>query len=124
MGRSSRHLVSLLKVELEDVKSDLRILEGILVSRIGLREITDYVYNENTALLEREIAGVDRLRATLDSLTQEELDLPVEEFAPLLQAKLSWEIGRRQIPEAVRPLVLRRLNKVVTFLTPEELVVP
>lgn len=120
MSRSARHLVSLLKVELEDVKADLRTMEELLVSRIGCREITDYVYNENTALLEREIAGVDRLRVLLDALPQEELELPVEDLTQRLEERLGVEIHRRQIPEAVHPLVLRRLRKVASFLGAEE----
>lgn len=122
MSRTSRHFVSLLKVEFEDIKSDLRSMEELLVSRIGLRQITDYVYNENTALLEREIAGVDRLRSLLETLAPEELENPVEELAVRLEARMSEEIRRRQIPEAVRPLVIRRLRKVAGFLEAEEMV--
>ena len=122
MSRTSRHFVSLLKVEFEDIKSDLRAMEELLVSRIGLRQITDYVYNENTALLEREIAGVDRLRALLDALTCEELDYPMEELATRLETRFAEEIRRRQIPEAVHPLVTRRLHKVAGFIGAEEVV--
>lgn len=121
MSRSARHFVSLLRVELEDIKSDLRTMEELLVNRIGCREITDYVYNENTALLEREIAGVDRLRVLLEGLPQEELDLPIEELTRRLEERLGTEIRRRQIPEAVHPLVLRRLRKVASFLGAEEM---
>jgi hypothetical protein len=64
MSRTSRHFVSLLKVEFEDIKSDLRAMEELLVSRIGLR----------------------------------------------------------QIPEAVHPLVTRRLHKVAGFIGAEEVV--
>ncbi|MFW6339142.1 MAG: hypothetical protein ACOC25_09440 [Alkalispirochaetaceae bacterium] len=122
MSRTSRHFISLLKVEFEDIKSDLRAMEELLVSRIGLRQITDYVYNENTALLEREIAGVDRLRSLLDALSCEELDYPVEELAVRLEARFAEEIRRRQIPEAVHPLVTRRLHKVAGFIAAEEVV--
>lgn len=121
MSRTSRHFVSLLKVEFEDIKSDLRAMEELLVSRIDLRQITDYVYNENTALLEREIAGVDRLRSLLEQISCEELEEPVEELAPRLEARFTEEIRRRQIPEAVRPLIIRRLRKVAGYLGSEEM---
>jgi hypothetical protein len=120
MSRTSRHFISLLKVEFEDIKSDLRAMEELLVSRIDLRQITDYVYNENTALLEREIAGVDRLGSLLEKLSPEELEEPVEELAPRLEARFTEEIRRRQIPEAVRPLIIRRLRKVAGYLAGEE----
>lgn len=121
MSRTSRHFISLLKVEFEDIKSDLRSMEELLVNRIGLREITDYVYNENTALLEREIAGVDRLRSLLDQVSCEELEEPVDELAVRLEARFTDEIRRRQIPEAVRPLIIRRLRKVAGYLASEEM---
>lgn len=121
MSRTSRHFISLVKVEFEDIKSDLRSMEELLVNRIGLREITDYVYNENTALLEREIAGVDRLRSLLDGISCDELEEPVEELAARLEARFTEEIRRRQIPEAVRPLIIRRLRKVAGYLGSEEM---
>ena len=121
MSRTSRHFISLLKVEFEDIKSDLRSMEELLVNRIGLREITDYVYNENTALLEREIAAVDRLRSLLDQLSCEELEEPVDELAVRLETRFTDEIRRRQIPEAVRPLIIRRLRKVAGYLASEEM---
>lgn len=120
MSRSSLHFVSLLTVEMEDIKSDLRSMEELLVSRIGLHQITDYVYNENTALLEREIAGVDRLQSLLSDLAPEELSRPVDELAVHLEARLIEEIRRRQIPKAVEHLVVRRLRRVASFLESDE----
>jgi len=122
MSRTSRHFISLLKVEFEDIKSDLQEMEELLISRIGQKEITDYVYNENTALLEREIAGVDRLRSLLDQISGEELEEPVEDLAARLEARFTEEIRRRQIPEAVRHLLVRRLRKVAGYLGSQEIV--
>ncbi|TVR06850.1 MAG: hypothetical protein EA403_00395 [Spirochaetaceae bacterium] len=65
MSRSARHFLDLLDVELEDICADLREMEELMRTRIAASDLTEYVFQENSALLEFEIACISRLRIAI-----------------------------------------------------------
>jgi hypothetical protein len=107
--------IGFLKVELEDLESDIGDLLEICQRRKDNREITDYVYLENKTLLLNEIAALKSLIHSLDDLdtgkfvSQQEM---FKEVDRLIQARTR----ESAFPEAVYSLVKRRLDKVVQYL--------
>jgi len=110
-----RKFLGILKVELEDLESDIGDLLEVCERRKDESEITDYVYLENKTLLLNEIAAIKSLIHGLD-------DMDTGSFAT--QQQMIQEIDQRirartresAFPEAVYRMVKRRLDKVAQYL--------
>lgn len=115
MSRSTRHFLDLLDVELEDICADLRAMEDVMRGRIAARELTAYVYQENTALLELEIGCISRLRTTIKNF-EFDLSADLETTAQEVRGLCAAETRRIQMPPAICVFVDRRVRKLVQFL--------
>lgn len=110
-----RKFIGILKVELEDLESDIGDLLEICQRRKDNREITEYVYQENKTLLLNEIAALKSLIPNLDTLdtgrfaSQQEMFREVERLIHVRTRESAF-------PEAVFSLVKRRLDRVVQYL--------
>ena len=60
--------LEILKVELNDLGSDLDVLVDEYKKRKSKNEITEYVFLENLAVLKREMYGIDNLIEAIDSV--------------------------------------------------------
>lgn len=110
-----RKFIGILKVELEDLESDIGDLLEICQRRKDNREITEYVYQGNKNLLIREITGIKSLVNSLDALDTRGFSSPQEMFREIdLQILARTREG--DFPEAVYSLVKRRLEKVIKYL--------
>ena len=63
--------LKVLKVELEDLEEDLRLLESLYNQRAQREEITHYLFLENVSLVKSEISGIDQIIHSLDDITAE-----------------------------------------------------
>ena len=110
-----RKFIGILKVELEDLESDIGDLLEVCQRRKDNREITNYVYLENKSLLIREITGIKSLVHSLDALDTQGFSSSQEMFRAIdLQILARTREG--DFPEAVYSLVKRRLEKVIKYL--------
>lgn len=110
-----RKFIGILKVELEDLESDIGDLLEVCQRRKDNREITNYVYLENKSLLIREITGIKSLVHSLDALDTQGFSSSQEMFREIdLQILARTREG--DFPEAVYSLVKRRLEKVIKYL--------
>jgi hypothetical protein len=107
--------IGILKVELEDLESDIGDLLEICQRRKDNREITDYVYLENKTLLLNEIAALKSLIHSLDGLDTAKFASQDEMFTEV-QRLIQARTRESAFPEAVYSLVKRRLDKVVQYL--------
>lgn len=119
MSRSARHFLDLLDVELEDICSDLREMEDLMRTRIAASDLTEYVFQENSAFLEYEIACISRLRTAIRNHAfdpADDLDASAAEVLRLCTA----ETRRMQMPPSICLLVGRRIRKLMQFLNTTE----
>lgn len=119
MSRSTRHFLDLLDVELADICADLREMEDLMRVRIDARDLTPYVYQENTALLELEIACITRLRIAVRNASfppDTDLDAAAREISRLC----AEETQRTQMPPAICIFVNRRITRVLQYLNRQE----
>ena len=60
MSNTCKHFFNLLKVELEDLKDDIEILEQRAAEDLKNRDLSNYVYQENLVVLENEKEAVNQ----------------------------------------------------------------
>ena len=115
----------LLNAELEDCEEDLRDLDDMLRQRQASREITDYVYWENDALLKREIVALQSIRSAVSSLWVQVGDISgtsLDELSALALETARAQVMQHQYPMAVMPLIERRIQRIREFLGQESTV--
>lgn len=114
MPEKKRYL-NILDIELENLAEDIALLIAEYRRRKEEGEITNYVLLENLAVLQSEIHGVERFRRLLksiESVSYDDLDSLVADIRDRIKAIMD----RSSFPEALYPLVLRRLAKVARYV--------
>lgn len=115
MGNAVRHFLRLLKAELEDLVDDINLLEERYRERFAGEEITPYVFQENEALLMRELDSVVKFSRIVDAIDPglykgtADLEKGLAEHARQL-------VGRYEDPEAVFVFIKRKIDKVHLYL--------
>jgi hypothetical protein len=112
---SRKLFLKILKVELEEIENDIDLLIKLYRSRYEKREITNYVLQENDALLEREISCLKKLVTVIDTFDPDEYQ-DNETFVFGLLAFLDSFVKENQFPHAVFLLAEQRLQKVVKYI--------
>jgi hypothetical protein len=107
--------MTFMRAELEDSGEGLEHLSVILADRLSKNEITNYVFNENSALLAREISGLKSLVSVLDGITGGDFPdvytLARHTEKTLLDKAREWED-----PEAVNGIITRKIRKILTYI--------
>jgi hypothetical protein len=107
--------ITLMRAEMEDTIEGLGQLSARLKERLGREEITNYVFNENEALVSREIAGLTSLLPVLDELKSG--DYPdVYALAKHAEEALVRKSGESEDPEAVSEIIMRKIRKILTYI--------
>jgi len=115
MPERKKLFLKILKAELEDCLEDVEDLTNLYERRLKKDEITNYVYQENEALLAREIAGLKNILLSIDDLTLEGYD-SVDAFASSVDAMIQREVLEFEDPEAVYGIAKRKLLKVLKYV--------
>jgi hypothetical protein len=116
MVSTHQKFMRLLQLEIESLHDEIEIILQSLDHRLEKHEITDYVRNENGAILRNELLGIeDVLRCKLDVAERDDatLDEIVAEARSCLRKRL---IDRGYVP-ALYELVNRRIDKIVSYLS-------
>ncbi len=103
----------ILEVEFLDLEEGLAAYLEAVEERYRKKEITQYVYRENDALLAREIKDVEMIRNRIMSLSEdayENLDDAVKTVEETIK-------GFTGIPEAVHRYMERKVQKVQGYVT-------
>ena len=106
--------VTLLRAELEDAVEGLQELSVTLEKRLKNGEITNYVFNENEALLKNEISGLKKLLPFIDVFDisgYSEIDTLAEALVNMLQMKIEAvdDLG------AIREIIRRKQKKILKY---------
>lgn len=107
--------LKILKIELEDLESDIIDSEAMLKKRLDDKKITGYVFMENLATFRAELEGVRKMEKEIDRLADkyETLDELVEHISDYFKKRIK-ESG---LPEAVFVLIKRKLDKIYRYIS-------
>ncbi|MDR0601098.1 MAG: hypothetical protein LBG42_01825 [Treponema sp.] len=110
-----RLFMTLMRAELEDSIEGLEHLSGLLKDRLLKDEITNYVFNENAALLTREISGLKSLIPALEEIKSG--DFPdVYALARYTEETLLEKAKEWEDPEAVNGIITRKIRKILAYI--------
>jgi len=115
MADEKKLFIRILKVELEETRSDIALLMNIYRDRYVSREITHYVQQENEALLEREIHCLEKMVPAIEEFPLDQYK-DKESFIMALSDFLKQFVEENQFPLAVFLLAERKLQKVVKYI--------
>ena len=118
MESKIRKFLEILKIEFEDLISDLEFSETVLAKRLAEHEITEYVFLENIGLLKREMLGIGGVKRLLNDSAA---DLhSVEDIREVVENYFHDEIKAAGLPNVVFLLVNRKLDKVARYMSLDE----
>jgi SUMO ligase MMS21 Smc5/6 complex component len=115
MSVSLDFLVKVLQLELKEVEHDLNGLKDLYSNRHDSSEITNYVFLENTAVLQSELDSIHQIGTILDNINIDEKHTP-HELLDSIDEYLKIEISKRQFSEAIYNFVKSKLAKVSKYL--------
>jgi hypothetical protein len=110
-----RLFITLMRAELEDSIEGLEQISGLLKDRLEKGEITNYVFNENGALLTREISGLKSLLPFVDTIKS--ADYPdVYVLSQHTEDILRKKAEDSEDPEAVGEIIARKIRKILKYI--------
>ena len=112
-------LISIFRIELQDLEEDIKDLLAILEKRRDSQEITPYVYLENKGVLLNEIACVRELVGKIGAIDANRY-VSVDALIAAIKELLKERIKECAFPEAVHSLVQRKFEKVCSYVTGPE----
>ena len=110
-----RKFSKFLMIELESLEEELEILVRALDQRLKDHEITDYVRNENYAILRNEILGLRNFLESGCSIDSDEVTT-ADEAAALAKEMVRHWLEERGYVQALYPLIERRVDKIAVYL--------
>ncbi len=113
MERNFSKFFKILSIELQDLEDGLKAYLNAGNERYMNKEITEYVYKENSALLSREIADVRILRERIQMIS----DRDYESLESASLAVIGVIKNFTGIPEAVHRYMERKVHKVIEYIT-------
>jgi hypothetical protein len=106
----------LLRLEIESLHDEIEIILKSLDERLANHEITDYVHNENGAILRNELLGLeDFLRTEFD--VSERGEATLDDVVNEVRGYLRKRLNERDYVPALYELMNRRIEKIVTYLS-------
>ncbi|MDR2019408.1 MAG: hypothetical protein LBQ14_01425 [Treponema sp.] len=107
--------IVMVRAELEDSIEGLEELSALCKRRLDSGEITNYVYNENEALLHQEISGLKNLLPVVDAVKMEDYR-DVHDLARKLEALLTAKAEELHDPQAVGGIISRKIRKILNYI--------
>lgn len=115
MPERRKLFLKILKAELEECLEDAEDLTILYERRRNKGEIGSYVYQENEALLAREIHGLKNILLSIDDLAIEGYP-SLDAFASAVDAMIQRKVLEFEDPEAVYGIAKRKLLKVLKYV--------
>ena len=107
----------ILKVEMDDLEKDIELLIQEYTQKHDNDQMTNYVFNENLALLQRELFGLKGFREEIAAMEPGE-EKSLEELREHLDNRLKERVLEKGLPNAILLLMERKIGKVVDYITP------
>ncbi len=119
MRKKAGLLLGLVGSELNDLLEDIKDLESLYLDRYEKSEISNYVFLENSAMLEKEMKCIERLKGRLGAFGPETAD-SLEGLAEAVKADFLKELDVDAAPEALGQMVVRRIDKALRYCASKE----
>ncbi|WP_028975432.1 hypothetical protein [Spirochaeta cellobiosiphila] len=115
MEKQIRKFVDILKIELRDLEQDIHTLSTALADKLKEKEITNFVYKENTALLMREVRLVKEAMKDLNNFDFAQYE-EIDPFIDDLQELFHNHLNSSAFPQAIHVLLTRKIEKVRDYI--------
>jgi len=115
MSVSLDFLVKVLQLELKEVENDLNGLKELYSSRHDSSEITNYVFLENTAILQSELDSIHQIGTFLDDIKIDQ-NLAPHELLDSIDEYIQSEITKKQYSQAIYNFAKQKMAKVSKYL--------
>jgi len=106
--------LKILLIELSDLEADLKALEVEYRDKHDHDIISNYVFYENLALLQRELFGIDSFVADVQQITPEEY-ATLDEMIAAVTALLEQRVREKCLVPAILHLVSRKIKKAAQY---------
>lgn len=119
MREKLKLFTKVLLAELEDLEEDIASWGEYLEEKHRTEQITEYVFRQNNALLEREMNCV---RTILEDLPAEPPDTvqDLDSLRNWFTERIDEDICTHQFQPVIRNLMLRKIEKVYRYLQSEQ----
>jgi len=111
--------LSIFKMELEETMEDLNNLLDIYRHWAEKHDITNYVFQENSSLVQAEIAALHSMFKLVDSFRAENYQT-LEALVEDVLSRFKSEIKHKGYPQALYVLLERKVQKVVKYISLEQ----
>ena len=119
MRQKLEKYLKVLRIELEDIETDLEMMAEVYNQREKRGEITDYVFLENVSVLKSEISSIDSIISRIEDEHSEEFQ-DLGAFVEHLDSIFRERTEHASYPQGVYDLVKRKLTKVQRYIESEE----
>ena len=116
MGEYVQRYLSILRIELLDLESDLEAMERLMERRYQSQEITYYVSEENRSFIRHEVTSIQNIINELNSLDFSDVtsvDCLIERIDTMVMKKSE----EYDLPESIRRYIKRKLDKIKEFVS-------
>lgn len=108
----------ILLVELDDLKEDLDLFVSVMETRHASGEITDYVFNENLAVVRNEVLGIRDCVRGCEEIESTGIS-SVDEVATQFKLRLRDRLTEHGYVPALYALIDKRVDKIAAYLKRE-----
>jgi hypothetical protein len=116
MRREKEAFRRILLVELEDLESDIELLLERYREQHDAEVISNYVFYENTAVVNNELFGLEGYTQEIEGLDLEAFD-DADEIRDYLEERIRQRCRHKGIAMNLCDLVARKLDKVRGYVT-------
>lgn len=118
MINKKQAFLSILKVEMADLEKDVELLIRRLQEDRKGERISNYVFLENLALMQRELFGVESFSDYIGDIDENDFDSLPEMIESILQ-RFDCRAKSSGLPRSVGHLVRRKVEKVRRYVERE-----
>ena len=119
MKQKLEKYLQVLRIELEDIETDLELMADVYNQREKRDEITEHVFLENVSVLKSEISGIALIIRTIEDVHVEQFG-NLAAFVEYLDAMFRERTKHSSYPEGVYRMVKRKLTKVQRYIESSE----
>ena len=107
--------IRILLIELEDLKEDIKLLIEKYKRDHENEKISNYVFQENVALMHNEIFGVDGLYEQVQKMSSDTF-IDIDEIVTAVDEKLEMLCKKKGHVRSICVLVRRKIDKIRRYI--------
>ena len=120
MVKQKTAFLKILIVEMDDLEQDIELLIQEYREKHNKEEITNYVFHENLALMQRELFGLKGFREEIAEINPQE-ENTLDELREHLEQRIKQRAKDKGLPNSILLLVERKISKVMKYISSTDL---